>query len=68
MLRIGRIGLYFQTNDASITGMWDRETRGWKLLEDERSRHQVRQGLKMAGKQIAPDLLLLPIATPEDAS
>lgn len=68
MLRIGRIGLYYQTNDASVTGAWDRKTKQWVPLNDSTSRNQVRQGLRIARKQVAPDLLLLPIDAPEAQS
>jgi hypothetical protein len=64
ILRIGRIGLYYQTMDASRTGRWDRAAGQWVRLEGSDSRYQVRQGLRMASKQIAPDLLLLPIEAP----
>lgn len=67
LLRIGRVGLYFQTSDFSVTGMWDRSRSDWRILDDEQSRHQVRQGLKMAGRQVAPDLLLLPVDAPEES-
>lgn len=68
VLRIGRVGLFYQTNDAARTGMWDRARGEWIALEDGRSRNQVRQGLRMAEKRIAPDLLLLPLPAPEGAS
>jgi len=68
MLRLGRIGLYYQTADASVTGMWDAREKKWVSLKDGTSRNQVRQGLRIAEKQIAPDLLLLPVPTPEAAS
>jgi hypothetical protein len=67
VLRVGRVGLYFQTNDASATGSWDGEAGEWVLLTDGRSRNQVRQGLRIARKQVAPDLLLLPVRAPEPA-
>jgi len=65
VLRVGRIGLYYQTSDASLTGRWDRKGRRWVLLDDSQVRNQVRQGLRIARKQVAPDLLLLPIEAPE---
>jgi DNA repair exonuclease SbcCD ATPase subunit len=68
VLRLGRIGLYYQTADASRTGMWDVKAKQWTALTDGTSRNQVRQGLRIAEKQIAPDLLLLPVPTPEAAS
>jgi septal ring factor EnvC (AmiA/AmiB activator) len=68
VLRLGRIGLYYQTADASVTGMWDVNGKRWTPLDDGASRNQVRQGLRIAGKQIAPDLLLLPVPAAEPAS
>ncbi|HMB69727.1 MAG TPA: DUF3450 domain-containing protein [bacterium] len=68
VLRLGRIGLYYQTADASQTGMWDIQAKEWAPLADGASRNQVRQGLRIAEKQIAPDLLLLPVPAPEAAS
>jgi hypothetical protein len=68
MLRIGRIGLYYQTNDGGQTGMWDRAAKQWVPLGGTAARNQVRQGLRIARKQVAPELLLLPVSAPEDAS
>ena len=65
VLRLGRIGLYYQTNDASATGLWDPDTQEWTPLTGDGARNQVRQGLRIARKQIAPDLLLLDISAPE---
>ncbi len=67
ILRLGRIGLYYQTSDASQTGWWDQDAQQWVSLTGNKARNQVRRGLKIAQQQVAPDLLLLPIAAPEDA-
>ncbi|MFK8014390.1 MAG: DUF3450 domain-containing protein [Gammaproteobacteria bacterium] len=63
-LRIGRVGLYWQTGDASLTKGWNQKTGAWVDLGDE-YRSAVRTGLKIASEQLAPDLLLLPISAPE---
>lgn len=68
MLRVGRIGLYYQTVDASSTGVWNPGTGAWEALDSSEARNQVRQGLRIANKQVAPDLLLLPVEAPEAAS
>ena len=60
-LRIGRIALLYQTADGAFTGAWDKETGGFVELRSGSARTQVRQGLRMARKEIAPDLLLLSI-------
>jgi hypothetical protein len=68
VLRIGRIGLYFQSDDTRITGRWDHENREWVI--DDSGRNEIRKGLRMAKQLIAPELILLPLpaATPAEAS
>lgn len=63
-LRIGRIALFYQTLDGSELGVWNRLKKSWELLSGE-YRKPIRNGLRIARKEAAPDLLLLPIATPE---
>lgn len=64
VLRIGRISLVYQTADLSATRRWDGDSKSWVDL-DGSYRNQVRQGLRVARKQVAPDLLLLPVSAPE---
>jgi hypothetical protein len=66
MLRIGRVGLMYQSEDGMLTGVWDNDARQWVALDDGVSRNEVRKGIRMAGGQLAPDLLMLPISAPED--
>ena len=63
MLRIGRIGLYFQSDDTKITGRWNNKDRVWEI--DNGARNEVRKGLRMARQQIAPELIVIPVAGPE---
>jgi hypothetical protein len=65
-LRVGRVALLYQTVDAEIYGMWDQANRTWAPLPGE-YRNQIRAGIKVARKQVAPNLLMLPIAAPENA-
>jgi hypothetical protein len=59
---MGRVGLLFQTaDDDALTGAWDHENNEWIPLGSEH-RNPVRQAIRMARNQIAPDLLLLPIS------
>lgn len=67
MLRIGRVGLYFQSDDAGITGWWNAQAGNWELLDNE-NRNEIRKGLRMARQLIAPELLLLPVPAPQEAS
>ena len=61
MLRIGRVGLYFQSDDSRITGQWDAEAGQYVLLGNEH-RNEIRKGIRMAKDLIAPELLLIPVA------
>ncbi len=63
-LRVGRVGLYYQTLDQQEVGEWSRTTRGWQTLSDDYNL-AIRKGLRIARKQSAPDLLYLPIPTPQ---
>ncbi len=63
MLRIGRIGLYFQSDDTKITGRWNNNTRSWEV--DNSARNEVRKGLRMARQLIAPELIVIPVPSAE---
>lgn len=60
-LRIGRTALIYQTRDGDLQGIWNKQTRQWEELSSD-YRTQVSKGLRMARKQMAPDLLMLPVA------
>ncbi len=63
MLRLGRIGLYFQSDDTQITGRWNNIDRQWEI--DNSARNEVRKGLRMARQLIAPELIIVPVQVPE---
>ena len=63
-LRVGRTALIYQTRDASLQGSWNKQTRQWEELPSS-YRTQITKGLRMAKKQLAPDLLMLPVALTE---
>ncbi|MEM7704947.1 MAG: DUF3450 domain-containing protein [Pseudomonadota bacterium] len=63
-LRVGRIGLYYQTSDTTLSGAWDQSARSWTPVGND-ARGQIRDGLRIARQQTAPDLLTLPVAAPE---
>ena len=65
MLRVGRIGLYYQSDDAKITGRWDNELRDW--VEDDSARSEIRKGIRIAKQLIAPELIVIPVAAPTEA-
>jgi len=67
-LRFGRIALVYQTPDGTEAGVWNQKTRAWEAL-DPRYRGPIRDGLRIARKQAAPDLIRLPLpAAEKDAS
>jgi hypothetical protein len=65
-LRVGRVGLLYQSLDGTEVGAWSQPDRSWQSL-DNRYRPAIRQGLRIARKQAAPDLLRLPVPAAEDA-
>jgi hypothetical protein len=56
-LRIGRVSLYYLTLDSLEAGIW--HDNQWQRLDDK-YRQAIEQGLKVAKKQLPPDLLVLP--------
>ena len=64
VLRIGRIALIAQTKDEKTTLVWDKYEKQWIELPLS-YRNPIRQGIRIARKQAARDILLLPISTPE---
>ncbi len=65
-LRMGRVALYYQRLDGSETGFWNRETKAWETLDSD-YRNAIRKGLRMARKQTAPDLIIIPVPAAESA-
>ncbi len=61
-LRVGRVALMFQTLDAKTTGYFDPASKSY--VADNDYKNAVRSGLRVARKQTAPDLLIVPVAAP----
>jgi RES domain-containing protein len=64
VLRIGRVLLAYQTPDRTQTGFFNQDTGAWEPLPDD-YRASITQGLRIARRQAAPDLLRLPIHAAE---
>ena len=62
ILRFGRLVLVYQTDDGKENGVWDQQTRQWVPLESAEYRNYIRQGLKIARKQLPPDIFILPVS------
>lgn len=63
-LRIGRIGLFYQTLDGREAGVWNNRTRRWQALPTEYNK-AVGKGLAIARKESAPELLPIAVEPPE---
>ncbi len=59
-LRLGRIGLYYQTLDGHDAAYWDRTSATWVPL-DTGGRLSIRRAMRVANQQAAPELLELPL-------
>ncbi len=59
-LRVGRVGLYYQTLNGEESGRWNPKTRTYEVLNEE-FRRQIQLGLRVARKQSPPELLSLPL-------
>lgn len=66
ILRLGRVGLYYQTAGREQTGMWDAQQGTWVPLDTE-FRNGVYQAIRVANKLTAPSLLSLPLPQPQEA-
>jgi len=65
-LRLGRIALYYQRLDGSETGFWNQNEKHWEKLDSSHT-HAIRQGLRIARKETAPNLLTLPLRAATEA-
>lgn len=63
MLRIGRVGLYFQSDDAQVTGYYNPGQSGF--VRDNGYRSEIRKAVRMARQLIAPELILVPVQAAE---
>lgn len=63
-LRVGRVALVYQTRDGKLSGAWDSKAGKFVELPAE-YRISIAKGLRVARKQLAPDMLTLPIAAAE---
>lgn len=61
-LRVGRVALLYQTVGRDVTGAWDKASAKWVELSAADYKQHVAKGMRIARKQVAPDLLVLPIA------
>lgn len=63
-LRLGRAGLFYLTLDGRASGFWNPKKQQWETLSDD-YRRSLQEGLRIARKQAAPNLLVVPVPTAE---
>jgi hypothetical protein len=59
-LRVGRIGLYYQSLDGRRSGIWDKTTGNWQRLPSHMNAN-IKQAVRVADNRVAPELLNLPV-------
>ena len=64
-LRLGRVALFYQTLDGRAGGVWDNQKRVWHSLEPSHMAG-ISQAIRIARKQLPPDLMVLPLLIPEE--
>jgi len=64
-LRVGRIALMYQTRDESEVGAWNKETKAFEPVSGYEN--WMSEGLRVAKKQSAPQLIRVPLPRPESA-
>lgn len=63
-LRIGRVALYYRTLDGAASAYWNMDAREWEPLPAKFDRN-ISDAIRVAGNQVAPQLLRLPMVMPE---
>ncbi|WP_042143250.1 MULTISPECIES: DUF3450 domain-containing protein [unclassified Pseudoalteromonas] len=63
-LRIGRLDLIYLTRDGKKAGIWDKEAQSFVALPDSNI-SQISKGLRIARKQLAPNMISLPVQAAE---
>lgn len=59
-LRIGRLDLIYLTKDGKKAGIWNTEASNFERLPDSNI-SQINKAIRIAKKQLAPDMLTLPV-------
>jgi Spy/CpxP family protein refolding chaperone len=64
-LRVGRVSLLYQTLDGGETGYWDMRRKTW--IVDDAYAHAFKEGVGVARKARAPEMLIVPVPPPAEA-
>jgi hypothetical protein len=63
-LRVGRIALLYRSLDGTQAGAWNPAAHDWETLAPDYL-PALKQGFRVAKKQAAPELLMIPVQAPE---
>jgi len=65
-LRVGRVSLAYQSVGGQYTGAWDSTQGAFVELPAASYKAHIANGIKIARKQVAPDLLVVPVNAPTE--
>lgn len=66
-LKLGRTVLAYQTLDGKVSAYWDKKAKQFVELDAAQYRIAMRDGIRIARKQAAPDVINLPVQAAEIA-
>ena len=64
LLKLGRVALYYQTEDGKQSGWYNKKTARWESLPREFER-EIGRAMEIAEKKRTPELLDLPLGRPK---
>lgn len=62
-IRLGRVSLFYRTEDGAEAGYWDQQKKMW--VADRDSARAIELALGIAKEQKAPDLIVVPVPAPQ---
>ncbi|MFA5630805.1 MAG: DUF3450 domain-containing protein [Porticoccaceae bacterium] len=63
-IRVGRVTLLYRTEDGSEVAYWSKADNQWVV--DSSLRSAITQAFRVAKKELAPDLIRVPVPAPEE--
>ena len=63
-VRVGRVSLLYRTADGKEAGYWDKQQKKW--VADNQYNEVIKRAILIAAKEVAPDLVTLPVPAPEE--
>ena len=63
-VRVGRITLLYRADDGKEVGYWNKDEQQWVVDDDYKA--AVAEALRMATKELAPDLIEVPVPAPQE--